>query len=168
MRDLLLKKYNEQVGSFDEKAAYLTLEWADYATAWEHIDYTVGSSWGGWAGSHSGLDADSIGFETACRPFGAGFDPAEFQLFVDNVRAANETGVVVAAERGGRAKPAPVKTYDLGGKVGFLETGRRITDATATRRRPRSATPARRSCRRSSRRITTSRTPTTSATCGGS
>src|SRR3954468_15692912 len=129
VRDLLLKKYNEQVGSFDEKAAYLTLKWAEYATAWEHIDYTVGSSWGGWAGSRSGLGADSIGFETACRPFGAGFDPAEFQLFVDNVRAANETGVVQAAARGGRAKPAPVKTYELGGKVGFFETGRRITDS---------------------------------------
>ncbi len=129
VRDLLLKKYNEQVGSFDEKAAYLTLEWAEYATAWEHLDYTVGSSWGGWAGSRSGLGADSIGFETACRPFGAGYDPALFQLFVDNVRAANETGVVQAAERGGRAEPAPVNTYDLGGSVGFLETGRRITDS---------------------------------------
>ena len=128
VRDLLLKKYNEQVGSFDEKAAYLTLKWAEYATAWEHIDYTVGSSWGGWAGSRSGLGADSIGFETACRPFGAGFDPAEFQLFVDNVRAANETGVVQAAVRGGRAEPDPVATYDLGGAVGFVETGRRITD----------------------------------------
>ena len=26
-------------------------------------------------------------------------------------------------ERGARAKPAPVKTYDLGGKVGFLDFG---------------------------------------------
>ena len=54
MRDLLLQKYNEQVGPVDEKAAYLTLEWAEYATAWEHLDYTVGSSWGGWAGSRVG------------------------------------------------------------------------------------------------------------------
>src|SRR3712207_2760774 len=98
VRDLLLRKYNEQVGSVDEKAAYLTLEWAEYATAWEHLDYTVGSSWGGWAGSRSGLGADSIGFETACRPFSEGWDPAMFQLFVDNVRAANETGVVQAAQ----------------------------------------------------------------------
>ena len=129
MRDLLLQKYNEQVGSFDEKAAYLTLEWAEYATAWEHIDYTVGSSWGGLAGSRSGLGADSIGFETACRPFAAGYDPAMFQLFVDNVRAASETGVVHAAQRGGRAEPPPVATHDLGGKVGFVETGKRITDS---------------------------------------
>jgi hypothetical protein len=128
VRDLLLRKYNEQVGSFDEKAAYLTLEWAEYATAWEHIDYTVGSSWGGWAGSRSGLGADSIGFETACRPFAAGYDPALFQLFVDNVRAANETGVVHAAQRKGRAEPEPVKTHDLHGRVGFVETGGRITD----------------------------------------
>ncbi|MGH2839114.1 MAG: hypothetical protein ACRDJY_12305, partial [Thermoleophilaceae bacterium] len=129
VRDLLLQKYNEQVGSFDEKAAYLTLEWADAATAWEHIDYTVGSSWGGFAGSQSGLGADSIGFETACRPFAAGFDPAMFQLFVDNVRAASETGVVHAAQREGRADPPPVATHDVGGKVGFVETGKRITDS---------------------------------------
>lgn len=128
VRDLLLQKYNEQVGSFDEKAAYLTLEWAEYATAWEHIDYTVGSSWGGFAGSQSGLGADSIAFETACRPFAAGFDPAMFQLFVDNVRAASETGVVHAAQREGRADPPPVATHDLGGKVGFVETGQRVTD----------------------------------------
>ena len=129
VRDLLLQKYNEQVGSFDEKAAYLTLEWADAATAWEHIDYTVGSSWGGFAGSQSGLGADSIGFETACRPFAAGYDPAMFQLFVDNVRAASETGVVHAAQREGRADPPPVATHDVGGKVGFVETGKRITDS---------------------------------------
>ncbi len=129
VRDLLLQKYNEQVGSFDEKAAYLTLEWADAATAWEHIDYTVGSSWGGFAGSQSGLGADSIAFETACRPFAAGYDPAMFQLFVDNVRAASETGVVHAAQREGREDPPPVATHDLGGKVGFVETGKRITDS---------------------------------------
>lgn len=128
VRDLLLQKYNEQVGSFDEKAAYLTLEWADIATAWEHIDYTVGSSWGGFAGSESGLGADSIAFETACRPFAAGYDPAMFQLFVDNVRAASETGVVMAAQRQGRADPPPVEVHHLGGPVGFVETGHRITD----------------------------------------
>lgn len=128
VRDLLLRKYNEQVGPVSEKAAYLTLEWAETATAWEHIDYTVVSSWGGWAGSRSGLDADSIAFETACRPFAAGWDPALFQLFVDNVRAANETGVVHAAQRAGRADPEPVARHDLEGKVGFVETGRRVTD----------------------------------------
>jgi hypothetical protein len=86
-----LRKYTEQVGSFDEKAACLTLEWAEYATAWEHIDYTVGSS-GGWAGSRSGLGVDSIGFETACRPFAARYDAALFQLFVDNVRRPTRPG----------------------------------------------------------------------------
>jgi hypothetical protein len=128
VRDLLLRKYTEQGGTVDEKALYLTLEWAEYATAWEHLDYTVGSSWGGWAGSRSGLGADSIGFETACRPFAAGWDPALFQLFVDNVRAANETGAVQAAHRGGRARTPPVATHDLGGPAGFVETGRRVTD----------------------------------------
>ena len=108
VRDLLLQKYTEQVGPVTEKAAYLTLEWAESATAWEHLDYTVVSSWGGWAGSRSGLDADSISFETACRPFAAGWDPAMFQLFVDNVRAANETGVVHAAQR--RAAQTPSRS----------------------------------------------------------
>ncbi|HEV2813022.1 MAG TPA: hypothetical protein VGW10_07215 [Solirubrobacteraceae bacterium] len=130
VRDTLLQIHAENIGPVSEKAAYLTLEWAEYATAWEHLDYTVVSSWGGWAGSRSGLDADSISFETACRPFAAGFDPALFQLFVDNVRAANETGVVHAAQRAGRTdEPEPSTTYDLRGRVGFVETGRRITDA---------------------------------------
>ena len=139
VRDLLLQKYNEQVGSFDEKAAYLTLEWADYATAWEHIDYTVGSSWGGFAGSESGLGADSIGFETACRPFAAGFDPAMFQLFVDNVRAASETGVVHAAQREGRARagagrhPRPRRKGRLRGDRPADNRQRRQPVATATR-----------------------------------
>ena len=129
VRDTLLQIYSERVGPVSEKAAYLTLEYAEYATAWEHLDYTVVSSWGGWAGSRSGLDADSISFETACRPFGLGFDPAMFQLFVDTVRAANETGVVHAAQRAGRTDdPPPSTTHDLRGTVGFVETGRRITD----------------------------------------
>jgi hypothetical protein len=129
VRDALLKIYSEQVGPVSEKVAYLTLEYAEYATAWEHLDYTVVSSWGGWAGSRSGLGADSISFETACRPFAVGFDPALFQLFVDTVRAANETGVVHAAQRAGRqADPPPATTYDLKGAVGFVETGRRVTD----------------------------------------
>jgi hypothetical protein len=129
VRDTLLQIHTEHVGPVSEKAAYLTLEYAEYATAWEHLDYTVVSSWGGWAGSRSGLGADSISFETACRPFAAGFDPALFQLFVDTVRAANETGVVQAAQRAGRTDhPEPVTRHDLGGTVGFVETGRRVTD----------------------------------------
>jgi hypothetical protein len=129
VRDTMLQFYAQNVGPVSEKAAYLTLEWAEFATAWEHLDYTVVSSWGGWAASRSGLDADSISFETACRPFGAGWDPAMFQLFVDNVRAANETGVVHAAQRAGHMDdPEPETTYDLKGRVGFVETGRRVTD----------------------------------------
>jgi hypothetical protein len=129
VRDTLLQIHAENIGPVSEKAAYLTLEYAEYATAWEHLDYTVVSSWGGWAGSRSGLDADSISFETACRPFAAGFDPALFQLFVDTVRAANETGVVQAAQRAGRQdRPEPATTHDLGGVVGFVETGGRVTD----------------------------------------
>jgi hypothetical protein len=130
VRDLLLRKYVEATGQpVTEKAAYLTLNWAEYATAWDHLDYTVTGTWGGWAGSRAGLGADSISFETACDAVTGRFNPALFQLFVDNVRAADETGVVHAALQAGAAAPRPANDYDLKGTVGFLETGRRVTDA---------------------------------------
>lgn len=129
VRDLLLRKYTELSGQpVSEKALFLTLEWAEYATAWEHLDYTVASSWGGWAGSNAGLDADSISFETACDAQSGVYDPALFQLFVDNVRAANETGVVYAAQRAGKPTPPAVTKHGLGGRVGYVETGARVTD----------------------------------------
>jgi len=129
VRDTLLRKYTEVSGQpVSEKALFLTLEWAEYATAWEHLDYTVASSWGGWAGSNAGVGADSISFETACDAQSGTYNPAMFQLFVDNVRAANATGVVYAARRAGTAPPRPVTTYDLGGRVGYVETGARVTD----------------------------------------
>jgi hypothetical protein len=129
IRDFLLKQYTTITGEpFSEKAAFLTLEWAESGTAWEHIDYTVTGTWGGWAGSNAGLAADAISFETACLAASSSYDPALFQLFVDNVRAASETGVVYAAQRAGKNTPDPVATYDLGGTVGFVETGARVTD----------------------------------------
>lgn len=129
VRDVLLRTYTSATGEpVSEKALFLTLEWAEYATAWEHLDYTVVGSWGGWAGSRSGAGADSISFETACDAQSGTFQPALFQMFVDNVRAANETGVVYAAHRTDADGPRRVTTYDLGGRVGFVETGARVSD----------------------------------------
>jgi hypothetical protein len=129
VRDLLLRKYTETSGQpVTEKALYLTLEWAEYATAWDHLDYTVTGSWGGWAGSRAGLGADSLSFETACEAVSGRWNPALFQLFADNVRAADETGAVIAAQRAGSPTELTATTYDLHGRVGFAETGARVTD----------------------------------------
>jgi hypothetical protein len=129
VRDLLLRKYTEATQQpVTEKAAYLTLEWAEYATAWDHLDYTVTGSWGGWAGSRAGLGADSLSFETACEALSGRWNPALFQLFTDNVRAADETGAVIAAQRAGSPTELTATTYDLHGRVGFAETGARVTD----------------------------------------
>src|SRR3954451_10299791 len=129
VRDLLLRKYTEATQQpVTEKAAYLTLEWAEYATAWDPLDYTVTGSWGGWAGSRAGLGADSLSFETACEAVSGRWNPALFQLFADNVRAADETGAVIAAQRGGSPSELTATTYNLHGRVGFAETGARVTD----------------------------------------
>ena len=50
-----------------------------------------------------------------------------WQLFVDNVRAVDETAAVHAAAKVDDSKP--VRTYDLKGPVGFIETGKRVTDS---------------------------------------
>src|SRR3954451_18799642 len=61
VRDLLLRKYTETSGQpVTEKALYLTLEWAEYATAWDHLDYTVTGSWGGWGGSRALVDGERL------------------------------------------------------------------------------------------------------------
>lgn len=118
--------YQQIFGGVDEKALYLTLHWNEYATAWEHIDYTVSSSFGGWAVSDAGLDADGFSHEQPCLAPGSAWDPQQVQLYVDNIRAMAEAMVVHAAFRGEREV---VRRHDLGGKVGFVDTGARVTDA---------------------------------------
>jgi hypothetical protein len=121
--------YQRIFGGVDEKAAYLTLHWNEYATAWEHIDYTVSSSYGGWAASNAGLDAEGFSHEQPCvSPGSAGavWDPEGIQLYVDNIRAMAEAMVVHAAFRNEREV---VRQHDLGGKVGFVDSGMRVTDA---------------------------------------
>ncbi|HJR44573.1 MAG TPA: hypothetical protein VJ927_03125 [Actinomycetota bacterium] len=122
VRDEALKAYTQYIGPVDEKAAYITLEWAEYATIWEHLDYTVTGTWGGWAAADAGLGADSISYEVDCQSF-APYDGRSQQVFVDNIRAIVETTVVHAAHIGDR-----FKKRDLGGRLGFYESGDRITD----------------------------------------
>jgi hypothetical protein len=122
VRDEVLKAHTEYVGPVSEKAAYLTLEWADYATIWDHLDYTVTGTWGGWAAASGGLGADSISYEVNCASY-APFNGAAQQVFVDNMRAIIETTVVHAAFVNER-----FKKRDLGGRLGFYEGGDRITD----------------------------------------
>ncbi len=123
VRDTVLDVYAQRVGPVTEKAAFLTLMWAEYATIWEHIDYTVTGTWGGWAASDSGLDADSISYEVDCLSFST-YNPALAQIFVDNIRAILETTAVHAAT----LRENTVERRSLGGRVGFYEPGHRVTD----------------------------------------
>jgi hypothetical protein len=118
--------YNRFIGGLDEKAAYLTLHWNESATAWEHIDYTVSSSFGGWAGSNAGLDADGFSHEMPCEVLSGVWSPRSMQLYVDNIRAMAEAMVVHAAFRSEREV---VARHDLGGRIGFIDSGRRVRSA---------------------------------------
>ncbi|HVF52263.1 MAG TPA: hypothetical protein VNC78_01520 [Actinomycetota bacterium] len=122
VRDEALRAYTQNVGPMDEKAAYLTLEWAEYATIWDHLDYTVTGTWGGWAAADAGLGADSISYEVDCQSY-APYEGRTQQLFVDNIRAIAETTVVHAAHI-----HEGFEKRDLGGPLGFYESGVRITD----------------------------------------
>ncbi len=121
-RDEALRAYTRHVGPVSEKAAYLTLEWAEYATIWDHLDYTVTGTWGGWAAADAGLGADTISYEVDCQSY-APYDGRTQQLFVDNIQAIVETTVVHAAHIGER-----FKRRDLGGRLGFYEHTDRVTD----------------------------------------
>jgi hypothetical protein len=118
--------YNRVLGGEDEKTLYLTLNWNEYATAWEHIDYTVSSSFGGWASSNSGLDADAYSHEMPCEAVTGSWNPQAMQLYVDNIRAMATTMAVHAAFHNQREV---IEQHDLGGKIGFVDSGQRITDA---------------------------------------
>ncbi len=124
VRDEVLRTYTKYVGPVEEKAAYITLEWAEYAGIWDHLDYTVTGTWGGWASSDAGLGADSISYEVDCTSY-ATYNGATQQVFVDNIRAITEATVVHAAAMA-RSAPKPRK---LGAAIGFYEPGTRVTDA---------------------------------------
>ena len=124
VRDEALRTYTTYVGPVSEKAAYLTLEWAEYAPIWDHLDYTVTGTWGGWAAGDAGLGADTISYEVDCQAL-APYDGRTQQVFVDNIKAIVETTVVHAATM----RDAAFERRDLGGRVGFYEPAVRITDA---------------------------------------
>ncbi|MGH2730197.1 MAG: hypothetical protein ACRDJI_06250 [Actinomycetota bacterium] len=130
-RDEVLKAYTQYVGPQQEKALYLTLEWAEYATIWDHLDYTVTGTWGGWAASDAGLGADSISYEVDCLVY-VPYAGADQQVFVDNIRAIAETTVVHAAV----IDDFHAKRRDLGGPLGFYEPGDRVTDADGNPNKP--------------------------------
>lgn len=132
-RRALFEQYNTVFGPVDEKALYLTTHWSEHSTPWEAIDYTVTSSWGGWAVSPAGLGADGFSHEIPCEVQSEIFDPPAIQLFVDNVHAMAETMVVHAAHRRDRDV---VRRYDLGDRIGFVDSGRRVTDADGNRSPP--------------------------------
>ena len=132
-RRALFAQYNTLFGPVDEKALYLTTNWSEHSTPWEAIDYTVTSSWGGWAVSPAGLGADGFSHEIPCEAQSEIFDPPAIQLFVDNVRAMAETMVVYAVHRRDREV---VRRYDLGDRIGFVDSGRRVTDADGNRSPP--------------------------------
>jgi hypothetical protein len=124
VRDEALSAYTRFIGPQEEKALYLTLEWAEYATIWDHLDYTVTGTWGGWAASDAGLGADSISYEVDCLVY-VPYSGVDQQVFVDNIRAITETTVVHAAVM----DETRVKKRDLKGAVGFYEPGKRVTSA---------------------------------------
>ncbi|MGH3117986.1 MAG: M14 family zinc carboxypeptidase, partial [Gaiellales bacterium] len=123
VRDEALRAFTKYIGPMSEKAAYLTLEWAEYATIWDHLDYTVTGTWGGWAAAEAGLGADSISYEVNCTSY-APYSGATQQVFVDNMRAIIETTVVHAATLDQVDYEAP----KLDGPIGFYESGARVTD----------------------------------------
>ncbi len=97
----------------------------------DSLGYTVGSSWGGFFASDSGLDAVSLSYEINCRP-SSPWVPADQQVYADNVRNVMETGVVTAAAW----NDLPKFEVKLEKKVGFYEPGDRITDADGNPSKP--------------------------------
>lgn len=122
VRDEVIGVYERIFGGFPEKAAFLTLKWAEYASIWEHIDYTVSGSFGGWANSNAGLGATSISFEVDCLSYEP-WNPVLMQLFVENIQAIDEANVVYAATRHNR-----VDKKKLGATIGYYEHGYTVTD----------------------------------------
>jgi hypothetical protein len=131
VRDEALHAYNRFIGPQEEKALYLTLEWAEYATIWDHLDYNVTGTWGGWAASDAGLGADSISYEIDCLSY-APYAPPDQQVFVDNIRAVTETTVVHAAVM----DTARFGQQNLEGPVGFYEPGKRVKSSDGNPSRP--------------------------------
>ena len=98
--------------------------WAFVTHIADSLTYTAANTWGGWMNSKSGLDAVSLSYEINCRA-SSPWIGADYQVWVDNMRGVFETGVVSAAAF---SKMEPPKAK-VKGKIGFYESGNRVTDA---------------------------------------
>jgi hypothetical protein len=98
--------------------------WAFVTHIADALTYTAANTWGGWMNSHSGLDAVSLSYEINCRA-SSPWVPADYQKWVDNMRAVFETGVVSTAVFD-KLEPPKAKVQ---GTAGFYDSGVRITDA---------------------------------------
>ncbi|MEA2434082.1 MAG: hypothetical protein QOG54_1539 [Actinomycetota bacterium] len=87
------------------------------------LGYTAAGSWGGFFSSNSGLDAASLSYEINCRP-SSPWVGADQQVYADNVRHVLETGVVTTAAW----SKMPLPKTEIDGRVGFYESGERVTD----------------------------------------
>lgn len=96
------------------------LRWATEGGVFDGIGYDASSTWAGFMSGQ--LGAASITIEANCVEM-APYVPASMQLYVDNVRAAVRTTLAATAAAG---DPEPQR--DLGGRVGFFDDGRRVTD----------------------------------------
>jgi hypothetical protein len=111
-------------------AGFIQPQWVSYGGIFDQIGYTHGSGWAAWMNGRSGLDAPSITYEINCvaNPQGGRveFNPVLMQLFVDNVRAIVRATLVRALF----PNDDGVKSMDLGGLIGFYETGHRLRSTT--------------------------------------
>lgn len=98
--------------------------WAFVTHIADALTYTAANTWGGWMNSRSGLDAVSLSYEINCRA-STPWVGADYQKWVDNMRAVFETGVVSAASF---SEMEPPKAR-LKGSIGFFDSGQRVTDA---------------------------------------
>lgn len=107
------------------------LQWVEESNIWDLLGYTVSSTWGQFMNDdHVGLGADAISYEINCI-VDSPWDPATMQLFVDNVRAIAQTTIVHAAARPS-LEAAPPTRFDLKGRVGYYDDGKRITSKDGT------------------------------------
>src|SRR4051794_4899924 len=102
------------------------LQWAAESGIWDLLGYTVSSTWGQFMNDGNvGIGADAISYEINCLSY-APWDPAQMQLFVDNVRAIVQTTLVHAAALP-RLETKPLTVTNLRGRVGFYDDGSRVT-----------------------------------------
>lgn len=100
------------------------VRWAFVTHIADSLSYTAANTWGGWMNSRSGLDAVSLSYEINCRA-SSPWNGGDYQVWVDNMRGVFETGVVSAAAFS-KLEPPKAKVR---GRIGFYETGDRVTDA---------------------------------------